>query len=208
MTATFDKSLRRRRHRRPEIRGHPRIDPPVLRCLARLQPAASRRRLHEGQFRQDQFRRHHHARHEQFRADLADDHRLGLSCRRGPPAVGDAVGQAGPARRYHPAHRDHQGQADDRKIPLGFDRRGGEEPGWRRRSRPARPWSNSHATCFASDSQAFCRASIRPGLGPERTEGPENGPIRIDIRCRHGLETAPSRAVGRFRDKSHFATFG
>jgi hypothetical protein len=31
----------------------------VLRRLARRQPAASRRRLHEGQFRQDQFRRHH-----------------------------------------------------------------------------------------------------------------------------------------------------
>jgi hypothetical protein len=30
----------------------------------------------------------------------------------------------------------------------------------------------------------------------------------IDIRPWDGLETAPSRAVGRFRDKSHFATFG
>ena len=37
----------------------------------------------------------------------------GLPRRRGPPAAGDAVGQAGPARRYHPAHRDHQGQAID-----------------------------------------------------------------------------------------------
>ena len=40
------------------------------------------------------------------------------------------------------------------------------------------------------------------------TDRSENGPIRIDIRSFHGLETAPSRAVGRFRDKSHFATFG
>src|SRR6202000_2316573 len=49
---------------------------------ARLQPAASRRRLHEGQLWEDQFRRHHHAWHEQFRADLAHADRLGLSRRR------------------------------------------------------------------------------------------------------------------------------
>ena len=45
------RSEERRHHRRAGIRGQSqRIDPAVLRRLARLQPAASRRRLHEGQF--------------------------------------------------------------------------------------------------------------------------------------------------------------
>ena len=65
---------------------------------------------------------------------------------------------------------------------------------------PARP-------DFASDFKRSA-TGIGSALGPNGAEWAENGPIRIDIRACDGLETAPSRAVGRWRDKSHFATFG
>src|ERR1041385_1709359 len=73
----FDHDLRstaaRRHHRWTELCGVARIDPAVLRRLARLQPAASRRRFYERQLWQDAVRRRYHARHEQFRPDLAHD---------------------------------------------------------------------------------------------------------------------------------------
>ena len=43
---------------------------------------------------------------------------------------------------------------------------------------------------------------------PVDRKGVRSGPIRIDIRCCDGLETAPSRAVAAFREISHFAALG
>ena len=114
------KSQRRRRHRRAR---HSRSARESIRlfCDASLDynPLHLDDDYMKGSFRQDQFRRHHHARHEQFRADLAHDHRLGLSRRRHPPPAGNALGQAGEARRHHPAHRVIKSKQVDRKIRAG-----------------------------------------------------------------------------------------
>src|SRR5712672_2688337 len=57
-----------------------------------------------------------------------NDHRLGLSGRRRSPPPGDSLGQAGPARRHHPAPWNHQVETGDPKFPLGPDRRHGAQP--------------------------------------------------------------------------------
>src|SRR4051794_9988382 len=46
---------------------------------------------------------------------------------------------------------------------------------------------------------------LRPGTGVARPVGPERS-VWIDIRPRHGLETAGPGRHGRRRDKAHFAT--
>ena len=87
------------------------------------------------------------------------------------------------------------------KSALGADRRDGEEPGGRE-GRHRR----GHGRIPAGSVLPVISKSVQPGIDPSGVrsgtgrDGPENGPIRIDIRCRDGLETAPSRAVGRFRD--------
>ena len=57
-------------------------------------------------------------------------------------------------------------------------------------------WWSSRRTESASYFNGSCKGQARPPAA----EWSRKGPIRIDIRCRDGLETAPSRAVGRWRD--------
>jgi large subunit ribosomal protein L36 len=74
----------------------------------------------------------------------------------------------------------------------------------RRRSPPARPWSNSRWPEFACDfnlAPPFRAAWSPPESGQKRA-------VSVDIRTRDGLETAPSRAAWLLAGKSLFATFG
>ena len=98
------------------------------------------------------------------------------------------------------------------ELALGSDRRHGAQPE-RREGRDRRGHGRvPDADQFGSSDREFERINWRlewpESASATAANRPESGPIRIDIRLPPWLRNRPSRAAGRWRDKSHFATFG
>ena len=85
-----------------------------------------------GDFGKTNFRRHHHARHEQFRADLADDHRLGpipAGAVHQPPRKPGWVKPVRPRRYRHPKPTGIvKSETVSRRFALVPGRRHGAQP--------------------------------------------------------------------------------